>query len=467
MPPERIPVQPEARAGLYRSLMASRRMLVLLDNARDSAQVTPLLPGSSGCLVLVTSRSPLTALVAEEARQVGLDVLSVAEARDLLALRLGASRVAREPAAADQIVTLTGRLPLALSIVTARAAAASLAGVSRADARHALAELTVTGLLTEPVPGRYGAHDLVRVYAAELSQAGEPAGQRDKAVGRLLAHDMHSSLAAWRHLIPGSKGADPGPLPAGVTPEVPAGHPEAVAWLAAERPALMAAIAAAADAGFDFYAQQLPFPLSEHLAQAGRWQDWYDIAHLSLAAARRRADTGIQGWALRSLAAALIHIGQPDEALACLNEALRLFTEAGDDSGLGRAHHGMIVILLRRGQHDQALECCQEAYRLCEQTGNRGLGADTIGNMGIVHLNRGEYDLAIARAGEAVRVFAERGQLTGEAEYLIVLGDALQAAGDARAARRMWRRVVDVLVDVDHALVNEAQARLAPPVATG
>src|ERR1700722_6555431 len=123
VPAERIPVQPEARAGLYRSLMASRRMLVLLDNARDSAQVIPLLPGSAGCLVLVTSRSPLTALVADGARQVNLDVLGAAEARDLLALRLGASRVAHERAAADQIVTLTGRLPLALSIVTARAAA--------------------------------------------------------------------------------------------------------------------------------------------------------------------------------------------------------------------------------------------------------------------------------------------------------------------------------------------------------
>jgi tetratricopeptide (TPR) repeat protein/transcriptional regulator with XRE-family HTH domain len=568
VPAERVPAQPEARAGLYRSLMAGRRMLVLLDNARDSGQVIPLLPGSSGCLVLVTSRSPLTALVADGARQVALDVLSEAEARDLLALRLGTRRVAREPAAADQIVTLTGRLPLALSIVTARAAAhpaqplaalaseladerhrldaleggelsadvraafswsyqqlsppasrmfrllglhsgpevtipaaASLAGVSRAAARQALAELTVTGLLTEPAPGRYGAHDLVRVYAAELSQAGEPAGQRAEATGRLLAHYMHSSMAAWHYLIPGSGGPDPGPLPSGVVPEVPVSHAQAVAWFAAERPALIAAIAAAAGSGPDFYAQQLPFPLAEHLSHVGRWQDWSDIMTTSLAAARRRGDTDTQGWALRSLGASLIHVGRLEDAVDCLNEAMRLFTEVGNDSGLGRARHAMTIIfqwrkqydqaleyarlsvaayrrcgepnglalalnavgwaLTSTGEHDQALECCQEAHQLCEQTGNRGLGADVIGTMGIVHLNRGDYDLAIARAREAVAAFRDRGQTTPEAEYLIVLGDALRASGDTGGARRTWRQALRMLDDTNHAMADGVRTRIA------
>ncbi len=122
--PARIPVQAEARVGLYRSLLASRRMLVLLDNASDADHVLSLLPGSPGSLALVTSRNPLTGLaVAHGARSVSLDVLTAGDARGLLVARLGAERVSCEPAAADALVELTAGLPLALSIAAARATA--------------------------------------------------------------------------------------------------------------------------------------------------------------------------------------------------------------------------------------------------------------------------------------------------------------------------------------------------------
>ena len=103
MPPERIPASPEAQAGLYRSLLAGRRMLIVLDNARDEQQVRPLLPASPGSLVLVTSRSQLAGLAAADgARLLSLDVLAHAEAVQLLAARLGAARAAAEPAAVDR-----------------------------------------------------------------------------------------------------------------------------------------------------------------------------------------------------------------------------------------------------------------------------------------------------------------------------------------------------------------------------
>ncbi|MFI7470492.1 AfsR/SARP family transcriptional regulator [Nonomuraea sp. NPDC049646] len=122
-PANRVPASPEAWTGLYRSLLAGRRMLIVLDNARDAEQVRPLLPGAPGCLVLVTSRDQLSGLVAAEgAHPLRLDLLSVPEARELLARRLGGERVAAEPGAAAEIIERCARLPLALAVIAARAA---------------------------------------------------------------------------------------------------------------------------------------------------------------------------------------------------------------------------------------------------------------------------------------------------------------------------------------------------------
>ncbi|MFI8092899.1 AfsR/SARP family transcriptional regulator [Streptomyces sp. NPDC086080] len=123
VPPAGIPAGLDAQAALYRSLLAPRRVLILLDNARDAGQVRPLLPGSPGSLVIVTSRNRLTGLVAGEgAFPLTLDQLTAGEAHDLLARRLGAGRLAAEPEAAGEIITRCARHPLALAIVAAHAA---------------------------------------------------------------------------------------------------------------------------------------------------------------------------------------------------------------------------------------------------------------------------------------------------------------------------------------------------------
>ena len=123
VPPERIPVSIDGQACLYRSLVAGRQILVVLDNARNADHVRPLLPGSPGCLVIVTSCNRLTSLITVEgARPLTLDLLDPNEARQLLLLRVGSERINAEPQAVAEIVALCARLPLALSIVAARAA---------------------------------------------------------------------------------------------------------------------------------------------------------------------------------------------------------------------------------------------------------------------------------------------------------------------------------------------------------
>nr|WP_053737307.1 BTAD domain-containing putative transcriptional regulator [Nocardia sp. NRRL S-836] len=256
--PERIPADLEAQAALYRSLVAGRRVLVLLDNARDTDHVRPLLPGPSPSLVIVTSRDRLTGLVVNEgARELALDVLTPAEAHALLVSRLGAQRVT----AADELVRWCGGLPLALAIVAARAAqaprlplsalvaeladertrldtldtgdaatsvrtvfqwsyqqlspaaarmfrllgvhpgpditlpaAASLAGRSVAKVRESVRELVRANLLVEHVAGRFTCHDLLRVYAADRAEAEETAESLSAAVTRMLDHYLHTLL---------------------------------------------------------------------------------------------------------------------------------------------------------------------------------------------------------------------------------------------------------------------------------
>ncbi|MDX8036050.1 BTAD domain-containing putative transcriptional regulator [Lentzea sp. BCCO 10_0856] len=228
---ERVPASVAAQAGRYRDAVAGKRMLILLDNARDAEQVRPLLPGARGCLVLVTSRNRLTGLVAADgAHPVVVDPLSAEDSRGLLADRLGAARIA-DSAAADEIVARCAGLPLALTVVAARVActgfplrviAAELGGgldsfdggdsatdvrtafswsyravgpqaarlfrllgthpghdVSVEDAaalfgaqqiRPLLSELTRAHLLAERRPGRYVLHDLLRAFAVELAQ---------------------------------------------------------------------------------------------------------------------------------------------------------------------------------------------------------------------------------------------------------------------------------------------------------
>src|SRR5216683_2389006 len=192
VPAERIPVGLDAQAALYRSLLAGKRMLVVLDNARDTAQVRSLLPGSPGCLVVVTSRAQLTGLAAAEgAELITLDLLSEAEACQLLADRVGADRVAAQPQAAAVLAGLCARLPLALAVAAARAASRpgfSLA-VAAAELRDARRRLDVldTG---DPATG------VRAVFSWSYQQLSVPAGWMFRLLGVHPGPDISAPAAA-------------------------------------------------------------------------------------------------------------------------------------------------------------------------------------------------------------------------------------------------------------------------------
>jgi tetratricopeptide (TPR) repeat protein len=196
--PAQVPGGVPAQAALYRSLLAGKRVLVVLDNARDAGQVRTLLPGSPGCLAIVTSRSDLAGLVAAEgAYPVSLDLLRPAEAGELLARRLGEARVASEPAAVSEIIERCARLPLALAIAAARAAARPgfpLAAIA-AGLRGAAATL-------DPFGGTDLATDVRAVFSWSCRLLSEDAARLFALLGLHPGPDISVCAAASLAAIP-------------------------------------------------------------------------------------------------------------------------------------------------------------------------------------------------------------------------------------------------------------------------
>jgi DNA-binding SARP family transcriptional activator/tetratricopeptide (TPR) repeat protein len=192
VPAERIPAGLPAQTALYRSLLAGRRVLVVLDNARDAAQVRPLLPGMAGCLTVVTSRGRLPGLMAADgARPVALKPLSRGEAADLLARSIGAERVTGDEDAAGEVIECCVRLPLAISVAAARAAArpgASLADMA-AELRDARTRLDI-------LDTRDGTSSMRTVYSWSYRQLSPPAARMFRLIGLHPGPDVGLPAAA-------------------------------------------------------------------------------------------------------------------------------------------------------------------------------------------------------------------------------------------------------------------------------
>jgi DNA-binding SARP family transcriptional activator len=485
VPPERIPADLAARVGLYRSRLAGRRILVVLDNARDAGQVRPLLPGVPGCVTLVTSRDDLSGLViAEAARLLPLDLMSSGEARQLLSNRLGGERVAAERAAVDEIIRRCERLPLALSIVAARAVArpafalrvlagelcgldgfasgdpatdartvfswsyralspsaarlfrllavpggpdigaAAASGLAGTPAGPLLVELTRANLVVEHAPGRYLLHDLIREYARELVRDLDTPQERRAALHRLLDHYLHTATAAFGRTEPHQEPLplDP-PLP-GTFPEWFADNVAARAWFAAERDNVLAAARQAAATGHDRHAWQLAWALDDFLGREGHWPEQLAVQRAALAAGLRLDDRTAQAHANRGLGNAYGRMGRYEEAHRHYERAAQLFAAVGDPLGEARMHSRLGWLLEHLDRHRDARTHKQRALALYRAAGRPAGEARILNQLGWGYVATGEYRQAVRYCRRAIALARACGDPAGEAMALDSLGYA-------------------------------------------
>jgi DNA-binding SARP family transcriptional activator/Tfp pilus assembly protein PilF len=484
VPAERVPGDLEAQIGLYRSLLADRRMLVVLDNARDPDQVRPLLPGAPGCLTVVTSRNRLTGLIAVDgAHPLALDLLTPDEARHLLAARLGADRIAAEPDAVDELVTLCARLPLALAIAAAHAATepglplAALAGQLRdARAAHATGALDVlTGddtatdiravfswsyrALSDAAAqlfrllGLHPGPDIAEPAAASL--AGVPVTQlrpllaeltrahlvSEDALGRYTFHDLLRAYAM--ELVDGTDGAADrrAALDRMFGHYVRSAHAAAVLIQSHRDPIT-------------------PVPLPDgavtvDLADHDRAVDWF-AAELPvlMAVVRQAADTGFdtQAWQLAwTLPEYLDRRGQWRDLSATQRIALESARRAGDRAGQAFSHRAIAIVDIRLGNFDTARTHLQHALDLYGELDDRIGQAASHFHLAQLFDHWGDLEQAVVHAGQAYELFKAADHRHGQARALNTVGWYQSQLGDHERALVSCEKSLDLLRELgDH-----------------
>jgi tetratricopeptide (TPR) repeat protein/transcriptional regulator with XRE-family HTH domain len=495
--PGQIPSRLDERAGRWRGYLAGKKVLLVLDDAAGHEQVRPLLPGTGGSLVLVTSRRRLAAL--EGAAVISLDTLLPGEGAELLA-RL-AHRPGLRPDDADvgEIARLCGYLPLAIwmlasqlrhhpawapAIVVAELAAArgrldllhaedlsvaaafdlsyrdltpgqrrlfrrlglhpgadidahaaaALDGTSVPAARRHLEALYALHLITEPAQGRYRLHDLLREHAQALA-AGDDRADREAATGRLLDYFLHTAVAAGKH-IPSQHISDgwlPPELPPGCAPPVST-HRQAVSWLKAERANLQAAAGLAAASGRFRHAMWIPAAMAAFLLNEGHWDQAQALLQIALTAAHQVGDRSGEGESLLLLGMAQVLMRDLAGAAATFDQALGLYGDLDDLVGQGNAYGGIGLAHLLAGRYRAAAVSTNQALDLFARIGNQRGQASALNDLAMVHWITGSYPAAAACAGQALDLFRSIGHRPGEIDALMNAGIVQELTGDYQAA---------------------------------
>ena len=511
VPAYHIPPGLEARAARWRDHVAGKRVLLLLDDVAGHEQVRPLLPGGADSLVLVTSRRRLTALedaavisidtlAPDEAwallvRLSGRAGLEQEEAagRELtrlcgylpLAIGMLARRLRHHPArtatelagelaaARDRLAIMRAenlsvaaafdlsyrdltadqqrlfrRLGLALGPAIDAFAAAALDDTSLAEARRQLDELYDHHLITEPAPGRYLLHDLLREYARALTAADETA-----AVARLINFYAHVAAGASRHIATWTTAG--GRLP---PTDPPASAPlltnsrEASDWLDAERANLNAAVSYAATAGMPLHSVAIAAAMGGYLRARGHWQQAAAQYRTALRAARAAGDRTGEAGMLDELGLLQQLTGDYDDAIAALTQAIELFRELGDRSGQSHAVNHLGLVYGYTSEFQASIDCHQQGLELALAAGDKLAEAVSLTDLGMGLLITGDLPGSIENYRRALPLFRSLGSKFDEADALTELGTALRLTGDYEAALAhehaglaLWRELGDRL----------------------
>jgi DNA-binding SARP family transcriptional activator/tetratricopeptide (TPR) repeat protein len=514
--PQQIPPGTEARAARWRDHLAGKKILLLLDDAVGHEQVRPLLPGTAGSLVLITSRRRLTAL--DDAAVISLDVLPPDEAAALLARLVGRAELASGAGPTDELTRLCGYLPLAIGLLARQLRhhpARSVAGVaaelaaardrlavmhaenlsvgaafdlsyadltedlqrlfrraglvpgpgldayavaalddtSLATARRGLDELYDHHLLTEPALGRYQLHDLLREHARALAASDDPADS-DAAVGRLLDYYLHTAvLATGRNFAPQAS-AYCRPLPGHPSALVPdlSTLGQAAAWLEAERANLHAAADYAATRGCSRHAIAIPAAISGYLATRGHWDQSAALHQTALAAARQAEDRLGEADTLGTLGELQQHNGDYPAAAASLAHALALYRDAGDRRGQAYTLRQLGLLRIVTGDYPAAAASQQQALTLFGDLGDRLGQASALTSLGLLQQQTGDHPAAAASLQRALALFGDLGDLRGQAWALNALGVVQEETGDYPAAAASQQQALALFGDLGHRL---------------
>jgi len=450
VPAGRIPADLDTQIGLYRSVLADKRILIVLDNARDPEQVRPLLPGAAGCMVLITSRSRLTDLIAlDGAIPLTVDLLTTAEARELLSRRLGPARVTSEQAAADELIGLCARLPLAVNIAASRALArpraplSSLAAELR-DTRRRLDLLSAgTGAanlravfswscqtLSSPTARMFrllGVHpgpDISIAAAASLAAAGRDQARRaldeltaahlltEHAHGRYRLHDLLRAYAAEQ--AQAAHHREDGQAAAGRVLDHYLHTARAATLLLYPARDLSAPPATA------------PGTLPEQLASDRHALAWFGSERQVLLAATALATTArfdTHAWQIPSvLAGYLERGGHWHDYAATQTAALGAAERAGDLAGQANARLLLGRACSRTGSHQQAQLHLRHALKLYTALGDHAGQAHAHHSLGWTLGQQHRYREALQQARQALRLYQAAGHRTGQARALNTVG---------------------------------------------
>ncbi len=485
VPSAEIPESPDAQTALYRSVLAGKRVLVVLDNARDADQVRPLLPGSGRCAVLITSRARLDGLVATVgARILTLDVMSEAESRELIVRRLGAARAQAEPEAVADLARLCAGLPLGLAIVAARAAArpgfrlaALSAELGGGDARlDALETADTTSSVREVFSWSYrqlsqpaarmfrllGLHpgpDITVAAAASLGATGRSQARRavaelagahlltEHVPGRFTGHDLLRAYAAEL----AAEGEDE--VGRDLARRRLGDHYLHTAAAAGRRlcPARPAVILGAAQPG------TVPEKFTSYAEALG----WFSAEHqvlLAVADAAAAACDDACAWQLPALLTDYLNREGHWHDLAALGRAaLAAAEQAGDGLGQAHAHASIGVANLRVGCYGTARSHLLRASSLFREAGATAWQARNDLTVGVLFDRQGRHDKARLQAERALGLYQDLGYRAGEAHALENLGWHLAMLGSGQAAVTHCRRALDLHREVGN-LVGEAHA---------